>query len=288
MGTTLLAALIVSIAGPAQAAFQTFENFNGLTASQQLSGQGGWTSTANATASTTVKVGANGNLASAATTSDAATSANYKPLGGLSILDATTGTAFFQYIKSTGGTPANTALNGSVTLTDVNAPVNTAADNAVMLNSDPTQAGGVFRARNGGVFTNLSTAGTTATDLVPIADATYNVWFVVDNAANNYKVYVQSDGDARVSTQTQLVGDAGTGGVFAFRLDSTNRGTALDMDTFNFGIGGGGSTASLQVDNVFVDPTGVNLTNPAPEPATVGLLCLAGGAALIRRRRRRA
>jgi hypothetical protein len=278
----LLAALVgVAMAGRAQAAFQLFENYDALTAGQPLTGQGGWTSTANAAASTTVKVGLSGNIASAANTSDSGSSANYKPLGGLSILDATTGTAFFQYIKSGG-----TALNGSVTLTDVNAPANTSTDNAVMLNSDPTQAGGVFRARNAGGFLNLSTGGTAATDLVPLPDTTYNVWFVVDNAANNYKVYIQSDKDPRVATQTQMLADTGAGGVFGFRTESITRGANLDMDTLNFGIGGSGSTASLQVDNVFMDPSGVNLTNPAPEPATVGLLALAGGAALMRRRRR--
>jgi len=275
----------LALSCPANAEFTLFENFNNLTAGQPLNGQNGWTSTSNAAASTTVRSGAAGNLASAANTSNSATSANYKPLGGLSILDNTTGTVFFQYVKSNGGVAANTAMTGSVTLTDVDAPANTSDQNAVMLNSDPGQAGGVFRARNTATVTNLSTAGTTATDLVPNVNAIYNVWFVVDNAANNYKIYIQSNDDPRVSTQTQLVADNGSGGVFGFRDASITRGPNLDMDTFNFGIGGSGVTAQLQVDNVYVDPTGTNLANPAPEPATLALLGLAGGVTLLRRRR---
>jgi hypothetical protein len=269
----------------AHAQFTSFENFNSLTGGQPLSGQNGWASTSNSVASTTVKSGPDGNLASAANTSDSKTAANYKPLGGLSIIDGTTGTAFFQYTKSTGGVAGNTALNGSVTLTDVNAPANTAGDNAVMLNSDPTSSGGAFRARNNTAFPVLSTDGTSATNFVPKPDTVYNVWFVVDNAANNYKIYLQSDADSRIATQTQMLANDGTGGVFGFRDASITRGPNLDMDTFNFGIGSSGSTASLQVDNIFVDTTGVNLTNPAPEPATLALLGLAGGVTLLRRRR---
>jgi hypothetical protein len=284
-GSVTGALFTLALSCPAHAQFTSFENFNSLTANQPLSGQNGWASTTNSVASTTVKSGPDGKLASAANTSDSKTAANYKSLGGLSILDGTTGTAFFQYTKSTGGVAGNTALNGSVTLTDVNAPANTAGDNAVMLNSDPTSNGGAFRARNNTAFPVLSTDGTSATNFVPNADTVYNIWFVVDNAANNYKVYLQSDADPRVTTQTQMLANDGTGGLFGFRDASITRGPNLDMDTFNFGIGSSGSTASLQVDNVYIDTSGANLANPAPEPATLALLGLAGGAALLRRRR---
>ena len=120
---------------------------------------------------------------------------------------------------------------------------------------------GNVSARNGGAF-----SGTLAT---LDADEFFNVYLVVDTAADAYDIYLTEAADSAADASDLIADD------FALRSPGT-------ISAF-LGITGQ-STGLTQIDNLFVDADGVNLSNPVPEPGTAAL-GLAGAAMLLRRRR---
>jgi hypothetical protein len=269
----LTAAIGPVLTSPAFAAFSLFENFNGLNVAP-LSGQGGWTGNVNASV---VDTGAGDKVAQLAT-GGTGTLSNWRPLGGLSIPDASTASAV--YWNFTISSVAASGNNWNFIITDVTNPPDTAGSSEVQFNYDSSQP--AVRARNGANFMNLSLNGTVATDFNPLINVQYNAWFQINNSSNSYTVYLQSNGDARVAVPTQMLADNGSGGTFGFR----NGAAANDLITSNFGSA---STASVvQIDDIYVDLAGTNLTNPStvPEPAS-GLMALAAGSLLLSARRRR-
>jgi hypothetical protein len=270
--SVLVAAFAVAFSSPALGAFSAFENFNGLTAGAALSGQGGWTGNVNASVAST---GPGDNVAQLAT-GGTGTLSNWRPLGGLAIPDASTAAAV--YWNFTISSVAAAGNNWNFIITDVTNPPDTAGSSEVQFNYDSTAP--AVRARNGGGFVNLSLNGTPATDFNPLINTQYNAWFEINNSANSYTVFLQSDGDPRVATPTQMFADSGVGGTFGFR----NGAAANDLITSNFGSA---STASVvQFDDIYVDLAGTNLSNPSiPEPASAAVMAM-GGLLLAARRRR--
>jgi len=216
---------------------------------------------------------------------------NYKSLGALSIPNSSTAaTAYFNFKMAA----ATTGNNFNFVITDDPAPVDTAGSSEVQLNYDagqsPTGGSTTFRIRSGGAFLFATTGGTVASRLMPVANAQYNVWFVINNSADNYQVYMQSDGDANLANPTLITGIAadGTGATstFGFR----NGAAANALVTANFGNGATaalGAANAVNFDDIYIDPAGSNTTNPvtAPEPASLTLLGI-GALALVGRRRR--
>lgn len=123
---------------------------------------------------------------------------------------------------------------------------------------------GVLNARNAGTVVNLNYAIT--------AGQWYNVWFVIDNSADTYDMYVTASGNATVAN---LVADN-----FVFR--NSDAGLAANDLTILMSAANTRSTVQkFHWDNIAIT-NGVDLS-VVPEPATMLLLGL--GALLARGRK---
>jgi hypothetical protein len=285
LGLVAAAALCAAPFQAFGAGFNLFDNFDSYITGP-LSGQGGWTTSTTTGAHTDVV---------AATLPDKEVQVfgnsipNSKPLGALSIPNASSvATVYFNFKMAA----APSGNNFNFIVTDVTTPADTAGTSEVQFNYDAGQtapAGGVtnFRIRDGGNFRYTSLDTTTANEIPTVANALYNVWFVINNSADNYQVYIQSnDIPALSGTPHQVFGLDGTtgvstGGTFGFR----NGAAANDLITVNMGNGAAGNAVNF--DDIYVDNTSAtpNLTNPVPEPAAIGMLALAGFGLLARRRK---
>lgn len=291
----LLAGVVLgAMALPAQAAFQLFDNFNSYNTGS-LSGQGGWVVPAQ---SSTVQTNVVETGLPDKEVQVYGAIPNYKPLGGLTIPNASTAaTVYFNFKMAAASSVTNgtttTNNNFNFVITDVT-PTDTAGTSEVQLNYDATQApvGGTttFRIRNAGAFPFATTGGTVASRIMPIANAQYNAWFVINNSTDTYQLYLQNDADPNLATPTLINGivtDA-SGNVtsstttFGFR----NGAASNDLITANFGNGTTVPANAVNFDDIYVDLAGSNTTNPVPEPASFGLLGLGAVAFLGRRHRR--
>ena len=287
----MLVALIVLGVSQAHADFALFDNFDNYAAGLNLNGLGPvgntWT-TPDATAAgtiTIVNVAPGNNAVRFDLATDNGAHRNFRSLqaAGLAIPNASSAATVFFTFRTGGG-----YLNFNTIVTDVAAPTNLAGDSEVQLNEDYS-AGTFFRGRNAGNFRLLTTSASSiqaerdAARIIPVADATYNVWFAIDNTTDTYKIYMQSNQDPNLATVTQMLMSNDGTGAFRFR----NSGTTLqanDLITFNMGVGGGGFVGPVFIDDIYVDTAAVNLGNPIPEPAVLSTLAI-GALALLRRRR---
>jgi hypothetical protein len=268
-----------------QGAFVLLDNFD-LLADGALNGQGGWTAN---TVATVVNTGGGDKVANLAT-GGTGTLSCFHSLSGLTIPNANSAsTVYFNFTISVTGV----GNNWNFIVTDIAAPTDTAGTSEVQLNFDggtvttPTPA---IRARSAGNFLLLSTGGSVATDFLPLVNVQYNGWFEIDNTTDTYKLFLQSDGDARVLARTQMLADGTVGGIPAgtgtFTFRNSGGGAQLnDLVTLNFGSGSGASV--VRFDDIYVDLAGFNSGNPVPvpEPAAAGLLLVGGMAFSLRRRR---
>jgi hypothetical protein len=276
--TWLGVAVGLALSTSAQAGYALFDNFNTYTPNTSLIGQGPVANLWNQTVGSPTGMVINPYAGGMAVFAGPGTSAAYRGLGpaGLTIANSsTTATVFWQF--NVGSVSNN---NWNFVLTDVN-PTDTAGTSEAQFNFDSTA--GNFRARNAGAFKNLSLDGTAAGNVLVVPGATYNVWMKINNSADNYQVYLQSDGVAGLSSPVQVLANDGTGGTFGFR----NGAATNDLINLNFGPGSG-QTSQTVFDNIYIDIAGFNLINPVPEPATWALLSAGGAAALLWHRRKRA
>jgi hypothetical protein len=261
----------------ASAAFVLYDNFESYATGSTLNGQVNPSSaTAWVAQPGTSVVAFNG---SKGVNPQFTTTPNYNNLGSLSIPHASTSaTVFWQFSTPSNQTAGTGGNNFNFVLTDSGAPPDTAGSSDVQFNWDSSQ--GTARVNNGGTFRNISLDGSTS--FVPLANTVYNMWFVVNNNANTYQVYAQSDGDPRVAATATQLNTTVNASTFTFRKAST-----AALQTVNFGTGL--NTPSPTFDNIYVDLGGQNLINPtvtsSPEPVSLGVFAL-GGIALLARRRR--
>jgi len=180
-------------------------------------------------------------------------------------------------------------MDFSVGMTDVANPISDTIFNS--FSQFESQIGFSFTPGADGL--DISDAGTARELTTQISkDTWYNVWMVIDNLSDTTQVYMQGGAFA---TQTLLT--AGAQDKFRFRNSGIG---PQSNDLLTFFIATGRNTSNQPprptehvgpafVDDLYIDRSGVNLTNPIPEPST-GVLAAVGlsALALLSRRGRRA
>ncbi len=166
---------------------------------------------------------------------------NYTSIGTIAA-EGTTGTIFFQaYLTST----------GSDTLFAFGRPGAAAYGDLASLFRVPSDL--LIEVHNG-AYANTSTSISLNT--------LYNFWVVIDNSANTSSLYYSPGG----AGQAPVLIQSG----YAFRSS-----TAGAINTFYLGSNSGSGGF---IDNVYIDPTGANLTNPLNTPPMMpdsGMLAVA-------------
>ncbi|MCX8157999.1 MAG: cadherin-like domain-containing protein [Verrucomicrobiae bacterium] len=239
---TLLAGLLVG-----RAAFVELDTFNRLT-NGPIGGRNGWVTSQSAFVVTNDPAGGPNKVLAALAMSE---SPVYKPLGALTITNGTTGTLFFRMRR------ADSAPNVSVGMSDVTAPTSSFADFEAQINCNTV--GGTLNVRDAGTFDAVDTFN---------PNIWYKVWMVIDNAADLTRVYMQG---GHLGTQTLLDGNDGET-YFTFRNttgDGFNGNTtpvANHLVTFLIRVGSG-HTGPFYIDDIYVDPQGMNLSDPALDVA---------------------
>jgi hypothetical protein len=247
---TWLAVLLAAALWPVatQAAFQLVENFE--LELGDLNGQNGWVANGGVVAldpdnpdnRVGAWVGGSGDRGS------------WLPA---TIANNTTGTLFFR-LRVGSDNLDGPVLNWSVGMSDIALTGQGGfGDYQAQINQN-RDTGNLFpgqvRSRNGDAFDTLADLN---------GGQWYNFWMVINNTANTYQVYIQG---GQFPTQTLLQNPSGVSD-FVFR----NAATRPDTDLINLFIRMPGShVESLHVDDFWLDPTGVNLTDPStPEGAFV-------------------
>ena len=261
------AALIVMFAAAAtsHAAFVKLDDFEGLTVGA-IGGQNGWV--ANQTGAA-ILVGTDPDDASnqVLQVGDGTTMGN-KTLWNLGIPAHAAADPATLFLRIRTGDDVSTATaDVSMGLTIQNPPANNFNFQAQArvrgsLTINPPQ----LDARDGGGF--LADSAVTF-DLA--AGEWYNLWVVQDHPSDMYNVYL---------------GGPGLGGptlMFAAEspLDYRVVGGGAALEAFFLRSGGGsGNLGPFYIDDVYVDASARNLTNPIPEPATIAMFFLGGLMAL--------
>lgn len=240
---SLLLALTAGLTGAA-AAFVELDNFNRLTYGP-LGGRNGWVATQTAFVVTNDPGGGPNTVLAAPAMAE---SPIYKPLGALTLTNNRTGTLFFRMRR------AAAALNVSVGASDLAAPTTGFADFEAQINCNTTGANNL-NVRDAGVFDPVDSFN---------ADAWYRIWMVIDNAADLTRVYMQG---GQYGSQTLLDGNTDGETAFTFRnstgdgFNSNTGPVANNLISFLVRIGGS-HTGPFYLDDVYVDNTGENLSDP--------------------------
>jgi hypothetical protein len=118
----------------------------------------------------------------------------------------------------------------------------------------------LLRVRDGGVAEPLETFAT---------NTWYSTWLVINNLDNNYEVWMQG---GALAVPTKL--DDNDGPNIGNTLFGFRNGAATNDLVSAFLRTGGNHNSNFYVDDIYLDVTGQNLSNPAaiPEPSAVALI----------------
>ena len=267
--TPLLACAAASAATalPASAAYVLVDDFEDLTVGNTLKATNGYDGNSNSTSVTVIADTDGGDQAINVTGPQGETNIGKDlPFGGVE--DGTTGTLFLQMRVSEATT---TDQNFVFSLGNSTSFFGNALAFKLRANTpgDPTRV-------------SLENAEGVAGGVGVLPGVTYDVYAVIDNPAGpdgSLDLYLQSDADPTFASLTQVY----AADDFTKPFGGSPANTA-DITRFAFNKFNG---SNLVVDNVYYDDAGVNLTNPIPEPGTLGLAA-AGLAAFALRRRKTA
>lgn len=267
------ACLLLLAAGAEAASWNLIDNFNSYPLGQTTTATGGvWTAVFSGTANSNIVSDTQGNALQ--TKGGAAWRGATAPLSQWSatLASGSTGTFFWQYKAlqtATGTFDVMMGLTPSTSNVDTN---NAWQDFNVM----PFVAGA-----SGGPNMSAANSGGTSTTLVsPVTlDTWYNIWVVVNNDATSptYDVYTSTGTD----NGTLALSNA------QWRNSPSPIAVGQSINAIGF-MAAGGAGSELLVDNVYW-ATGIETTNPVPEPAALLLIGLgAGGLFAVRHRTRAA
>lgn len=265
------------IASSAQGQWTLIDDFDGLSAGATVDGSAGgpglttWNGGGTVPFTAEVAPGDGSNLSMRILGTEGGQALIGEFDSGSAIAAGNTGTLFYRF-----RTPDST-LGGTtdqvIGLTD-NPTISNFNFKAGLRNTTADPAANNIDARNGGSYEQL--------DL--LADSTwYNIWMVATNTDPGvHELYLQSDTDTNFATQTKL--DTVSGDVFDFRVNGP---TDIINVYFRGGSNAGGTADSnLYYDDIYVDSSAANLSNPVvPEPSGVALLLLGMGVFFTRLRR---
>ncbi|MBB5353573.1 hypothetical protein HNR46_003834 [Haloferula luteola] len=221
-----------ALTGGARAAFTEIDSFESRTLGD-INGQGSWVA-----ATTTANVVAEPGRAYNQVLHHTGAGDAGVPWP-VTIPDTGSGTYFFR-VRAV-------ALNNDISIGATNvAPTTTTITNFANFQVQPNAVGSAFRGRD----------AATLSVVVPnmVVGAWYDVWTVIDNTTDSYRMFLQSDDDPAYATQTEYFPPDGT---WNFRTASTTAILATQL-TSNSG------STSVYIDDFYVDVTGSNLANPSP------------------------
>lgn len=253
-------ALLMSV-GTADAAFVLQDDFESYNVGV-LAGQGDWVGNTIYSVASGVSDGDGGTTQAVQFPVDAGAGPGGNEVIRTSFSESigTAGTVFFQYRTQT-----TSNFGNGIGVTDVDI-VNAGFGDQVAYPSVISDT--ELAARDGGNATNV----TISDELT--GDTWHNVWMVLDDVTDTYDVYVSSGRDNIATPTTSVTG-------LEFR-----RTPAGAIDTFYFfNFQSGDLETEMYVDNIYLDASAENLSNPIPEPASLALV--GAGAALMMFRRKR-
>ena len=211
--------------GTAATGFTLIDNFDSLDA-RPLDGQGDWSASS-------AMVSVANDPENVENQVMAQTGDNVRAWKGISIPNGATATLFYRMRR-------DGIVNFGVGSSDVPAPGTNFGDFETQLNN---QNDAVLKTRDAGGFD----------DLDEFADATwYQIWMVIDNASDTYKIYMSG---GALASRTLL--DAAQQTEFGFR-----NGVATNAMVNFFARTGSGTTGTWSIDDVYL-ANGENLGDPA-------------------------
>jgi len=270
----ILVACVWLLTSTAEAApWSLIDNFNGYSLGQTTTVTGGaWAAEFSATANSNIVANTQGNALQ--TKGGAAWRGAEASLTqwGATLATGSTATFFWQYKAlqtAAGSFDVMMGLTPSTSNVDTS---NAWQDFNVM----PFVAGA-----SGGPNMSAANSGGTSTTLVsPVTlDTWYNIWVVVDNDATapTYDVYTSTGTDNGMLALSNA----------QWRNSPSPIAVGQSIDAIGF-MAAGGAGSELLVDNIYW-ATGIETTNPVPEPAALLLIGLgAGGLFAVRHRKRAA
>ncbi len=241
---------LIAMAATGHAAFSLIDN---------MEGANGWSGDGTLTAD---PAGSGNQVFSVANTGSTTTS--HLSLGS-GIASGTTGTLFFR-VRAAGNTAAGTFdwVFGSTSVASPSEWSDFNGYGAMNNSASNGDAANPMAVRDGTSFDFFGPAS---------ADTWYNVWLVLNNDTEQTTMYFNT-GLGTPATDPSTLSSSG-----AFR----NTGSDPLINLFVRNNGGAGSIGYL--DDVYLDTTGANLTNPIPEPSSSLLAGLLFGLGVLRRRR---
>lgn len=172
----------------------------------------------------------------------------YIPINGSTIVEGATGTLFFQiYVEDLSDSYYHIGLS------DLSNPRLTGISGDSKIDEDFEA---LFTLNQGVVSVGHERDILELSNLSLASQTLYNVWMVVDNTADTYEVYIEGglhSSKVKAESNGQTVFNFGNGQA------SNDMQTLYSINSPNAAL-----NSVVYIDNIYVDPSEMNLTNPAP------------------------